>query len=117
MITRALSITFMLSLAAPALAQTPKPVTIRCTTDAKSLSVTQTNPNAAEALCKYSCTYTAADKQQHHTSTADAIIRPGTNTSGMGRVDGEPPYSNVSTQGSCTSWKCATESNGQLKCS
>jgi len=65
----ALSITFMLSLVASALAQTPKPITIECTTDHKTVSVTETNPNAAEALCEYTCYYTAADKKQHHTNT------------------------------------------------
>lgn len=116
MIRRALSIAFMLSLVAPAIAQTPKPVTIACTTDHKTISVTETNPNAAEALCEYACYYTAADKKQHHTSTANGIVRPGKNTSGMGRVDGEPPYTDVSTKGSCTSWKCQTLSNGHLEC-
>lgn len=116
MIRRALSITFMLSLAAPALAQSLKPVTIECTTDHKTLSVTENNPNAAEALCEFTCNYTAADKQQHHTSKVSAIVRPGKNTSAQGRVDGEPPYTIVNTTGSCTSWKCQTLSSGQLQC-
>jgi hypothetical protein len=117
MTRRALSIAFMLSLVAPALAQTPKPVTIECTTDRKTVSVAETNPNAAEAICEYACYYTAADKQQHHTSTSSGIVRPGKNTSGMGRVDGEPPYTAISTKGSCISWKCQTNSKGQLVCS
>ena len=116
MLRRALSITFMLSLAVPAFAQSPKPVTIECITDGKTLSVTENNPNAAEALCEFTCTYTAADKQQHHTSKISAVVRPGRNTSAQGRVDGEPPYAKPSTAGSCTSWKCQTQSSGQLLC-
>ena len=119
MIKRALSMTsmtFMLSLVAPALAQTPKPITIECTTDHKTLSVTENNPNAFEARCEYTCYYTAADKKQHHTSTARAIVRPAKHTSGMGRVEGEPPYGDVTTKGSCTSWTCQTLSKGQLEC-
>jgi hypothetical protein len=115
MIRRTLSLAFMLSLAAPALAQSLKPVTIECITDGRSLSVIQNNPNPAEANCEYTCNYTAADKQQHHTSTVQAIVRPGRNTSAMGRVDGEPAYSNISIKGSCTSWKCQA-SGAKLQC-
>ncbi len=79
--------------------------------------LTETNPNAAEALCEYACYYTDADKQQHHTSTANGIVRPRKKTDGMGRVDGEPLYTNISTKGSCTLWKCQTNSRGQLVCS
>jgi hypothetical protein len=111
----------MLSLAAPtlatsALAQSLKPVTIECTTNGKALSVSENNPNAAEAHCEFTCYYVAADKQQHHTATAQAIVLPGKHTSDRGRVDGEPPYSNVSTKGSCTSWKCQNTSTGALQC-
>ena len=115
MIARALSITFMLSLATPALAQSLKPVTLECTTDGRTLSVNQNNPNPAEANCEYSCSYTAKDSKQHQTSTVQAIVRPGTRTSAMGRVDGEPPYSSVSIKGSCTSWKCQA-TGGKLQC-
>jgi len=115
MIRRALSMTFLLSLAASALAQTPQPVSIECTTDSKSLSVTKTNPNPAEALCEYTCSYTAADNQQHKTSKASIILRPGTNTSDWGRIDGEPPYSNVSIEGTCDSSTCES-SGGKLTC-
>jgi hypothetical protein len=107
----------MLALVAPALAQTPKPTTIECTTDHKTVSVTETNSNAAEARCEYACYYTAADKKQHHTNTSNGIVRRGKNTSGQGRVDGEPPYTDISTKGSCISWKCQTNSKGQLVCS
>jgi hypothetical protein len=111
-----LSTTFLLSLVASALAQTPKPIMIECTTDHKTVSVTETNPNPAEAICEFTCSYTAADKKQHQTS-AQIIMRPGKKTSGQGRVDGEPPYTDISTKGKCVSWKCETNSKGQLVCS
>jgi hypothetical protein len=125
MIARALSITVMLSLAVPslailspatsALAQSLKPVIIECTTNGQSLSVMQNNPNPAEANCEYSCGYTAKDKQTHQTSNVQAIVRPGNRTSPMGRVDGEPPFANVTIKGSCTSWKCQA-TGGKLQC-
>jgi hypothetical protein len=115
MIRRALSMTFLLSLVVPALAQTPHPISVECFTDGKSLSVTKTNPNPAEALCEYTCSYTAGDNQQHKTSKASIVMLPGTNTSDWGRIDGEPPYSNVSIEGTCDSWTCES-SNGKLTC-
>jgi hypothetical protein len=116
MIRSALSMMLVLALAAPALAQRPKPETIECITDHQKISAIETNPNAGESRCQYSCSYTAADKNQHRTSTASIILRPGTNTDDFGRVDGEPPYSDVSIQGSCDSESCTNVSSAKLQC-
>jgi hypothetical protein len=116
MISRAVSLAFIAAFATPALAQSLKPISIECTTDGKALSAIESNPNRSEAHCEYSCSYTAKDKQQHQTHTARAVIKPGTSTFAMGRVDGDPPYAGVSVTGFCTGWKCQTASNAKLLC-
>jgi hypothetical protein len=116
MIRGALCVTLAFALASPAFAQRPKPETIECVTDHQKISTIQTNPNAGESRCEYSCSYTAADKNQHQTSTASIILRPGTNTDDFGRVDGEPPYSALSIKGSCDSETCTNVSSAKLQC-
>jgi hypothetical protein len=116
MIRTALSIALALALISPALAQRPKPETIECTTDHQKISTIQTNPNPGESRCEYSCSYTAADKNRHQTPTASIILRPGTHTDDFGRIDGEPPYSDLSIQGSCDSETCTNVSSAKLEC-
>lgn len=107
MIRCALSITLIPCLVAPALAQSPKPVTFQCTTDkdGKTLKATGTNPNPFDKICDVTCYYTTGDKTQKFQSWSGVLLHKNCVNELMGENGGgkdmKPPLTGISAKGTC----------------